>query len=446
MRTAQKPARPSPARPLTLAAAFAVAASLLLASCGEAPQTPSAKSDAAEALQADSEVVARVNGKPIYKADVLAEAVLRRWITVSDDLDPTSSQFGKIVDDLVERALFAQEAETQKLDQDPDVKRRLEVAREMVLDQALRAKIAAEMSGEDDIQRFYRERVSQIPLGQKVRARLITTATREDAEAAKRQLARGESFAAVAFERSQDAQTRAEGGDLGEFLPERLADGLRQAAETTPVGQIAGPIQTPRGWHLLKVESRRQEEAPSLEQLRPELQRWLVFNAMNELFDRLSSAANIERVSEDTGVDLPSDPAAGPAEENTEEPPPRPAGPVAGTMPMGPGALAGSAGQDLVRAAPAGPTAPKRVPPPATAPVPSAPAPAPTPTPAAAPKTTSAAPQNGPIVITPRQPAASPAAATSTPPPAKGGVTVISPRPAPAKSDAPIAQKGEPGQ
>jgi peptidyl-prolyl cis-trans isomerase C len=363
--------------------------SLALAGCGEAPKTADPAVTAQEALAAGSEVVARVNGKPIFKADVLAEAVLKRWITVAEDLDPASPQFTKIVEELIERKLFAEEAETQKLDQDADVQRRLERAREIVLHQALQAKVSSEELSEESVARFYREQVRQIPLGQKVRARIIVTATREDAEAAKRLLDRGQSFAAVAFERSQDPQTRAEGGDLGEFLPERLADGLRQAAETAPVGQVAGPIQTSRGWHLIKIESRRQEEAPTLEQLRPEMQRWLVFNAMNELYARLSSSARIEKLVEDAGVALPAEQG-----DTTEEPSSVDDTPLAPQTdaPMGPGALAGAAGRELVRPAPGAAKAPPR--------------------PETAPSAGAAAPAGvgPPIVITPKTQAATTAA------------------------------------
>jgi peptidyl-prolyl cis-trans isomerase C len=359
----------------------------LLSACGEATQSPRPEVNAADALGADSEVVAQVNGKPIYRTDVLAEAVKRRWITVAQDLDPASPQFGQIVEDLIEEKLFAEEAVTQKLDQDPDVQRRLERAREIVLAQALRQKISAEVLSEDNVQRFYRDRNRQIPLGQMVRARIIVTAGREDAEAAKRLLTRGQTFAAVAFERSQDAETRAEGGDLGkEFLPESLPDGLRQAAQTTPVGEVAGPIQTPKGWYLIKVESRRQEEPPTLEQLRPEIQRWLVFDAMNGMYERLSATARIERLREDAGVALPPDAGAG--DQGTEEPaeaggPP----PPVGGAPMGPGGLAGSAGKDLVKPgqAPKAPAPEPKAPAPKAAPPKAAPAPAPAQAPVAAP-------------------------------------------------------------
>jgi peptidyl-prolyl cis-trans isomerase C len=336
-----------------------------LANCGETPQEQAPKGSSTAALDTNSEVVARVNGSPIYRIDVLAHAAEKRWIKPNEDLDTDSQLFAQAVEELIARTLFAEEAVTQKLDQDEDVQRRLARAREIVLSQALEAKLAAENLTRDAVERQYRNIVANAPRGMKVRAWTILTDTREEAESARRQIDRGEDFIKVAAQRSEEPGNRAEGGYMSEFAPEDLVDGLRQAAETAPIGQVIGPIQTSKGWYLLKVESRRTADPSTLEQLRPNIQLWLVREARLRLLDRLLTDARIERLREDAGIELPE--AAG---DGAQEPP-VPA-PAPNQTPMGPGAIAGSAGAGLAR-----PNAQKAAPNPAPAARPPAPRPAP---------------------------------------------------------------------
>jgi parvulin-like peptidyl-prolyl isomerase len=85
--------------------------------------------------------------------------------------------------------------------------------------------------------------------------------TLEEAEAAKLRLQNGEPFEQVALALSRDVSTRANGGDLGFFVREDLTTPeLADLAFALAPGQMAGPIQTVLGWHL--VETLGFEERP----------------------------------------------------------------------------------------------------------------------------------------------------------------------------------------
>jgi hypothetical protein len=160
----------------------------------------------------------------------------------------------------------------------------------------------------------------------------------------------------MAYDSSIDRVSGAEGGDLGFVLPESLPDGMREAAAGTPVGQVAGPFQTSAGWHLLKVEERREEAPPSIDSLRPKIEQWLMFEEQRRLVEKLKSQARIERIIEENngvnaGADLPAPAAAA-----------RPIRPDARKRdavqaPMGPGGIAGPAGQGVAPSVGASPGA-----------------------------------------------------------------------------------------
>lgn len=87
-----------------------------------------------------------------------------------------------------------------------------------------------------------------------VHARHILLSTAEDAQSALARLNAGEDFAALALALSRDETTRATGGDLGWFTQEELlVPELAQAAFSLQPGQIAGPIGTSLGYHLVQT-------------------------------------------------------------------------------------------------------------------------------------------------------------------------------------------------
>ncbi len=104
-----------------------------------------------------------------------------------------------------------------------------------------------------------------------VRARHILLATREEADQVKQRLQNGESFAALAAQFSRDVSTKDSGGDLGFFVRDDLTTPeLAELAFALQPGQMAGPVQTLLGWHI--VETLAFEERPVTDESRAQAQ------------------------------------------------------------------------------------------------------------------------------------------------------------------------------
>jgi peptidyl-prolyl cis-trans isomerase C len=282
---------------LVKAAAVFLAAALIACSPGGS-NNPNGKPAAA---LTDPVVAATVNGKPIYIDDVITEAVARGAIKEGEDLPTTSPIFYQIMEDLIETRLMSNEAEARGLDKNSDVKHRLDGARERILANVLQENIAATALRESAIERMYREQVRLLKQGREVRARHILFDTREAALAAKKRLENGDLFEALAYELSKDRSTAPDGGDLGYFLPEAMPDAIREVCQTTPVGQVAGPVQSDDGWHLIKIEERRDASPPSMESMRPKIVQWLMFEEQRRIVERLKQNARIARITEQPG-------------------------------------------------------------------------------------------------------------------------------------------------
>ena len=94
-------------------------------------------------------------------------------------------------------------------------------------------------------------------------------------------------FEAVAAQRSVDDATRYSGGDLGYRTIDVMPEAYKNALRDRPAGSTVGPFQTEGGWAVLRVEDRRRETPPTLEQARPQIVRYLTYEGVRQLLQQL---------------------------------------------------------------------------------------------------------------------------------------------------------------
>lgn len=83
------------------------------------------------------------------------------------------------------------------------------------------------------------------------------TPNAEDRAAEVAELAKsGDDFGTLAREYSDDSFTADKGGNLGTFKKGDLIEPLEIAVERTPEGKVSGPVQSPAGYHIIKVLNR----------------------------------------------------------------------------------------------------------------------------------------------------------------------------------------------
>lgn len=248
-----------------------------------------------ERLRGDPSVVVIVEGEPIYYSDVEQEAKAQATIKAGEKLDVRSPEFDRILQELIDQKLLAQEAHRRGLDQDEEAQFRLAMARERTLGLLLMEDLVAAKVTPEAVERLYREQLKLLQLGQETRVRQIVVATQAEAVALKRQLDRGADFAKLAFQRSLDTDTRLDGGDLGFITPETKPPVFAEAVQNTEVGKVSEPFELERSWRLIMVVERREEQPPSLEESRDKLVRFLTFDQIQTVLEDLRQEARVEQ-------------------------------------------------------------------------------------------------------------------------------------------------------
>ena len=158
---------------------------------------------------------------------------------------------------------------------------------EAVTDEAIAAAYDAEYSDAEPTQEW--------------NASHILVATEAEAEALLEELDGGADFAELARTKST-GPSGPNGGALDWFGPGMMVKPFEDAVTGMEVGDVAGPIQTQFGWHVVKLNDARMKGAPALDDVRAEIISKLENDAVEQALETLLGAAEIER-ADLSGVD-----------------------------------------------------------------------------------------------------------------------------------------------
>jgi peptidyl-prolyl cis-trans isomerase D len=138
---------------------------------------------------------------------------------------------------------------------------------------------------EQDLKTYYEQNVSHLGGQEERRASHILIAAPKDAPAAERAKAKAkaeellaqakkspDSFAELAKKYSQDPGSAVKGGDLDYFTRGAMTKPFEDAAFALKPGEIAGPVETEFGFHIIKLTDVKAPKQKTFEEMRPELE------------------------------------------------------------------------------------------------------------------------------------------------------------------------------
>jgi len=265
---------------------------------------------------------AMVDGQTVWVSDIKREAVAQGLIGEGEPLDTSSDVFRQMMEEVIDQRLLAAEAALQKLEKESAAQRKLAAAKNRVMGDLLIDKTVAGAVTEANIRGLYEEQQKLSRRTNEIRARRIVVATAPEAEAVKRLVAAGGSFEALAMERSRDAATRFNGGDLGYFTTDVMPEAYDAVLKGAKPGQLIGPFAVDGGFAVLRVEDVRPEQAITLDAARPQIVRFLTYDRIRDLLERLRSKAKVETlIKAEAGAPRAEPPADAPKPVPTAAPP-----------------------------------------------------------------------------------------------------------------------------
>ena len=130
---------------------------------------------------------------------------------------------------------------------------------------------------DQDLQSYYDAHKAEYSHEEQVHARHILVMVndkRADAEAqariqeAKKKIERGTDFAKAAAEFSDDAASKASGGDVGTFGRNKMVKEFEEAAFSAPPHKLVGPVKSSFGYHLIEVLDKQAAGSQPFEQVK----------------------------------------------------------------------------------------------------------------------------------------------------------------------------------
>ncbi|HVO76588.1 MAG TPA: peptidylprolyl isomerase, partial [Candidatus Bathyarchaeia archaeon] len=125
------------------------------------------------------------------------------------------------------------------------------------------------------------------------------TRKKADAQHILRELKKGADFADEARKYSTDPN-KAQGGDLGYFERGRMVPEFEKAAFALKSGQMSGVVETPLGYHIIKVIDHAPASTVPFDQAKQNIEQYLgnqkKQQAITSYFDSLRSVSKIQYV------------------------------------------------------------------------------------------------------------------------------------------------------
>ncbi|MBK1635010.1 peptidylprolyl isomerase [Rhodovulum adriaticum] len=246
---------------------------------------------AAEEIGADT-VVARVGGDTITLGHMI---VMRAQLPAEYQQLPDDVLYEAVLDQLIRQSAVAQ-----------SVGEDLSLGAKLALENEQRSFVAGEALGriaeaavtDEALQTAYEAAFAGEEPEREFNAAHILVETEEEALAIKTALDKGADFTEMAKEQSV-GPSGPNGGDLGWFTAGMMVKPFEDAVMSLEPGEVSAPVQTQFGWHIVKLNDSRLKEAPTLEEVRPELVQQIQRDAMEAAMEELTDAAEVERAELD---------------------------------------------------------------------------------------------------------------------------------------------------
>lgn len=253
--------------------------------------------------KSDPDVVVESKAGDISKADFYEELKDRYGDEVLEELVTT-----KVLEDKYDVSDEEVDEEVEK------VKDELGDQFEMVLQQqgfgdeesfrnVLRVSLLQEAALGEDVEIDDKEIEEQYErMKTEIKAQHILVDDKDTAKEVKEKLDNGEDFDKLAEEYSTDEASKDDGGKLGYFTVGEMDPAFEDAAYDMKKGEISDPLQTQNGFHIIKVNDKREteEDIGSLEDNEEDIRRSLI----SEKVDPMEAQEKISKLLEDAKVDV----------------------------------------------------------------------------------------------------------------------------------------------
>lgn len=274
---------------------------------------------AAEAVHgADDPVVAKINGKPVYRTDVMD--FIKTLPPQMQQADPKAI-FPMALEQVISGKIVDEKAAAANLDNDPAVLKRMAMAKTQII-RAVYAENAIDKGfSQDLVKKTYDDIIKGMPKVEEVHARHILVDDEAKAKDIISKLAGGAKFEDLAKEFSKDKSNSATGGDLGYFAQTDMVKEFSEAAFALKANEFTKtPVKTQFGFHVIQSLDKRERPAPKFEDVKTQVEGQVRRDILEKLVAEWNKSATVEKFDFDGKPVVAAKPEATPAPATDAKP------------------------------------------------------------------------------------------------------------------------------
>lgn len=258
-----------------------------LLACSNVQENSAAQVGTASGNDNDStENVALVNGVGISRASL--DESMRIIKAGRKKITPEVNKVA--LDELIRLELVIQETKNSGLYDSREIQRKVRrfhenLAVESFIKNEVQNKIFIK---DDDVSKYYEKNADKLFSRESVHAAHILVKDEEKLNEVLSMLKKGEKFEDVAVGYSEDPGSASKGGDLGKFGKGMMVPEFEKIAFSTGEGEIASPIKTKFGYHIIKVYEKFPVEKIPFSEVENRIRNLLLGNAQSEAFRKFT--------------------------------------------------------------------------------------------------------------------------------------------------------------
>ncbi|MDM8564608.1 peptidylprolyl isomerase [Candidatus Halobeggiatoa sp. HSG11] len=235
---------------------------------------------------ADVDAIAVVNGKPITQQAYDDYAKTRKG---GNEVDPK-----KLIDELVQRELLTQDAIKEKLEQLPEFTEKLEETKSrLLMAMAIRNYLDKNPLTDAKLKQEYDKQLKDAVAPNEYQVRHIQLETEAEAQAIIKELENDKDFATIAKDKSTDAGSANQGGELGWISQSITEPEFWSAIEKLEKGKYA-TAKSRFGWHVIQLNDVRAIELPKFEEVKERIRNAMQSQQMQDYVNQLLKNAKVE--------------------------------------------------------------------------------------------------------------------------------------------------------
>ncbi len=152
---------------------------------------------------------------------------------------------------------------------------------------------------DEEAKKYYDVTISQYRTQEQVQAKHILVDSEEKAQEIKNKILSGELTFEDAAREHSTCPSKERGGDLGYFQHGQMVKEFDEAAFSAPLGEVTDPVQTQFGFHLIKVEDRKEAGEKPFDEVKAQIVQQMTEQRKNEAY-----FAKVQELKDAFGVEL----------------------------------------------------------------------------------------------------------------------------------------------